>query len=216
MDSNIKCFCCYNFEHGVCLTDCSITHHSNNDDEAQDVLLLCYPLVTDAKHILLCLERRFFADDHNGRITVSSGSTGSSGSTLDSPSGGVSHISFPSDGSPKINGTELTTPNSGGQGMSSKAQFDRVLSSFAVQARVIKLVRRWMQMYWKKDWENNVKLQDYCRGFGGKIRSAYLNEEDLEPSEMDKGRIYIFGLRVMVVHLVCDWLVFRILKVTND
>ena len=189
----------------------SITHSYNNDASAQDVLLLCYPLVTDAKHILLCLERRFFANDHNGRITVSSNSGSASGcatsvssmstgnNTLDSPKSpsgaNMGHISFPSDGAPQLNGSPNTptsalsalSAGSGGPGMPSQTQFDRILSSFPVQARVIKLVRRWMQMYWKKDWENNEKLQDYCRGFGRRILSAYENDDDLEASELDKG-----------------------------
>eukprot|EP01084_Bolivina_argentea_P078878 143135_1 len=40
-----------------------ITHDSNEDHEAEDVLLLCYPLVTTAKNLMQCLEARFFNDD---------------------------------------------------------------------------------------------------------------------------------------------------------
>eukprot|EP01083_Nonionella_stella_P270473 915938_1 len=131
----------------------SITHKNNEDHQAQDVLLLCYPLVTTATHIMQCLDARFFVeDDEEGIHTMSASSSAPP--------------------------TPTTPPDT-------SATLEWIQSSFTVQAKVIEVIRRWMQRYWDKDWINNPQLISQCRQFAKRIRVAY--ERDSEKTGAQKG-----------------------------
>jgi len=149
----------------------SITHHQNQDADAMDVLLMCFSLVTDAKHLWMCCEARFFNDDHNGRITLS----GSHESAMSTSSGQSKsgHIAMPS--------TEnISSPKHG-------VDTSRILSSFAVQLRVVSFVQRWMREHWATDWATDAKLIARCQAFTKAARAAYTNDVELDAAERKKG-----------------------------
>ena len=135
------------------------------------------------------MEARFFKDDHDGRSTLSNISNASSN---DSPSSNtLDHIKgFPSfgDGLSNTIKTHLRTNSSIEFNKSNK--YDKILSSFSVQAKVIEFIRHWMARYWDKDWDSDHKLMSYCKSIMRKIRRAYQSEENqqyYDDVEIQKG-----------------------------
>ena len=71
----------------------------------------------------------------------------------------------------------------------SKRKYAHVLSSFAVQAKIVDFIRFWMTKYWQRDWETNPDLISYCKRFIKKIRKIYKADTDnWEPVEIEKGK----------------------------
>ena len=135
---------------------------------------------------MYCCEARFFNDDHDGRITLSNGSSVYSPSTTNTSN--TSHAS--SSSFDQIKSCHHIRAASSME-FNKTLKFDRILSSFSVQAKVIEFIRHWMQRYWDKDWCHNKKLVSYCKGFGRRIRGAYESDDNWDPLEVQKGFIYL-------------------------
>eukprot|EP01084_Bolivina_argentea_P107673 192503_1 len=112
-----------------------ITHNNNEDHAAKNVLLLCYPLVTNQKALLQCCEARFFRDDHGRMSVMSTASTASTASGgRHTPSSTMSsHVSFPS----LTSGSGLSLQHLRSNSNELNKKYDRILSSFSVQAKVV-------------------------------------------------------------------------------
>eukprot|EP00484_Ammonia_sp_Unknown_P006978 CAMPEP_0197075836 /NCGR_PEP_ID=MMETSP1384-20130603/211811_1 /TAXON_ID=29189 /ORGANISM="Ammonia sp." /LENGTH=1092 /DNA_ID=CAMNT_0042514685 /DNA_START=40 /DNA_END=3318 /DNA_ORIENTATION=- len=172
----------------------SITHQQTDDHMAENVLLLCYPLVTSSSKIMLCLEARFFNDDHEGRITVSAQSNGSAASALSATSlqsGGDSPLSSQSTNSSQSHLRGVSSLMSLEFSYHKTVKFDRILSSLSVQRKVIAFLQHWMNGYWDKDWHSNERLQKYCKQFMHRIKKAYqadtASNTYYEPVEIHSG-----------------------------
>ena len=88
------------------------------------------------------------------------------------------------------NGRTRIRSKSSQSGRAQGRQYAHVLSSFAVQAKVVDFLCFWMSHYWQRDWEATPDLIAYCRRFTKKIRCVYRADVDnWEPGEIDKGSL---------------------------
>eukprot|EP01084_Bolivina_argentea_P160304 279177_1 len=160
-----------------------MTDWNNHNDSAINVLLLTYPLVTNAVTILKCLVQRVFRDDHDtdGRI-----STTFTPSTTTTNTSTLTHASIPS----FSNLSEITLQLLDSRSRSNEvAQKGAMLSSFLVQTKVIEFIRFWMDEYWKEDWQTNVELREHCTAFISRYKDDNEHEKiNLKAHELMKAK----------------------------